>query len=275
MSGWTIMKGFRGYLSWYMRFLGKLGFGFLSLICAIGIAPLISIGGTGLIGTVLSMMQINFFVAGVVSTIVLTVSLFLISDKIYNVKSMEKSMEKLKSKLEKAKSFEKEMAGKPRLQRILRPVNLIGIVILVALLAIALINFRGFPDPAKNIQNATGNMLSDLGITPEDIKTFCGFIEGYNQTGTFSEDCAGPLELAQSLNATSFDDISRIIGQLPLYVDTGVKSLIESGSGEAVALMYRIEHNHKVYALAITVKQSMCTATEGKFCGCVNLGSLA
>jgi len=274
MSGWTIMKGFRGYLTWYMRFLGRLGFGFLSLICAIGIAPLIPIGGTGLIGTILSMMQINFFAAGIASTLILTISLLFISDKIYNAKAMEKSMEKLKAKLEKAKSFEKEMAGKPRLQRILRPVNLIGIAILVTLLAIALINFRGFPDPAKDIQNATGNMLSDLGITSEDIKNFCSFLEGYNQTGTFSEDCAGPIEIVQSFNA-SLNDIPAIISQLPVYVDSGVKSLIESGSGESVELMYRVEYREQTYALALTGAQNVCTATGGKFCGCMNLGSLA
>lgn len=271
MSGWTIMKGFRSYLPWYMRLLGKIGFGFLSLICAMSIAPLIPIEeGTGLFGMILSMIQINFFVAGLISTTVLTISLLIISHKIYNIEAMEKLLERLRLKIEKARAVEKEMAGKSLFQNILQPARLVGIIILAGFVFFALLNFRGFPDPVKNVQDAMGDILAGQGVTPDMIKLLCDFMGNYNQSGNFSGDCVGPIEIVQSFNA-SLNDIPAIISQLPLYVDSGTKSAIESGSGESVELMYRVVYKEKTYALALTRTQSVCTATEGKFCGCIKV----
>jgi len=267
-TGWVIMKGFRGYLPWHMKLSGRLGFGFIALMCAIALAPIIPIGATGLFKLIFNVIQINLFVAGAISTIVLMLSLFLISNKIYNTRGMEKSLDKMKLRLEKAKSIEKEMSGKTMMQRLLRPLNIIGIVVFISFVAIALINFRGFPDPAKNIQNATGNMISDLGLSMDDIKMACSFIQGYNETTSMPEGCVSPLELAQNFQ----EDILQ--NSLPVYTDSAIKTLIESESGESVELMYRIEYRQKVYALAITTKQSVCSATGSLFCGCINLGSL-
>ena len=160
------------------------------------------------------------------------------------------------------------MSGKTMMQRLLRPLNIIGIVVFISFVAIALINFRGFPDPAKNIQNATGNMISDLGLSMDDIKMACSFIQGYNETTSMPEGCVSPLELAQNFQ----EDILQ--NSLPVYTDSAIKTLIESESGESVELMYRIEYRQKVYALAITTSQKVCSATGENFCGCINLGSM-
>jgi hypothetical protein len=261
--GSIVIRGFRGYLPWYMKLLARIGFGFIALICAVALAPLISIGSTGIFKLIFTIVQLNLWIAGMISTAVLAISLFLISNKIYNVPGMEKAIEKLKLRMEKAKSVEKEMAGKTIIQRILEPLTIAGIVIFVAFIAIALINFRGFPNPSDNV-------LSAIGLNQSDLDKLSGYIETVSpgQNENMPEGCVSALELAQNFR----QDI--VNNRLPAYSDSGMKSLIESSSGESVFQMYRIEYKQKVYALATTTKQSVCSATGNIFCGCINFGSM-
>ncbi len=270
-TSWVIMKGFRGYLTWHMKLLVRIGLGSLALLCTISLVNLLPVMGSGILKYVFNI--INFFAAGVISTIILTVSVFLISNKIYNIKEMENSMNKLRNKIMKAKSVEKDFSGKSRFRRLLRPINLSGIVVLTVLLLIALSSFRGFPDHTKNVQDAIAETLSEQGVNSEMLKAFCSFMEGYNQTGGFSDDCAGPLELVQSVNNLSLSNVLEIGNKLSIYVDSSIESLIESSSGQNVEFMYRIEYKQRVYALALTSGQSVCSATGSKFCGCVNMSS--
>jgi uncharacterized membrane protein len=262
--GSIIIRGFRGYLPWYMKLLARLGFGFIALICAVALAPILPIGGTGIFKLIFTLAQLNLWVAGIISAAVLTVSVFLISNKIHNIQGMEKAMDKLKLRMEKAKSVEKEMAGKTALQRILQPLTLAGIVIFAAFIIIALINFTGFPNP-------TSNVLSAIGLNQSDLDSLSGYIETVSpgQNGNMPAGCVSALELAQNFQQDILNN------RLPAYSDSGMKSLIESGSGETVALMYRAEYKQNVYALAVTTKQSICSATGSQFCGCINLGSMA
>jgi uncharacterized membrane protein len=246
-----------------MKLIGRLGFGFIALICAVALAPLIPLESTGIYKIIFTLMQLNLWIAGIISTIVLTLSLFLISNKIYNIRGMEKTMEKLKARLEKAKDAMKEMSGKSLIQNLLQPVRLAGIIIFAVFIAFTLINFRGFPNPTENV-------LSAIGLNQSDIDKLVGYIGAVspNQTAPMPEGCVSPLELAQNFQ----QDILQ--NSLPVYADSGIKSMIESNSKETVELMYRIEYNQKVYALAITTKQSVCSATGSQFCGCINLGSM-
>jgi uncharacterized membrane protein len=260
--GSFVIRGFRGYLPWHMKLIGRLGFGFIALVCAVALAPLIPLESTGIYRVIFTLMQLNLWIAGIISSVVLTLSLFLISNKIYNVNGMEKAMEKLKARLEKAKDVMKEMSGKSFVQNLLQPVRLAGIIVFAGFLVFALINFRGFPNPTENV-------LSAIGLNQSDIDKLAGYIDAVspNQTAPMPEGCVSPLELAQNFHEAIFQN------SLPVYADSGIKSLIESNSKETVELMYRIEYNQKVYALATTTKQSVCSATGTTFCGCINLGT--
>jgi uncharacterized membrane protein len=262
--GSIVIRGFRGYLPWHVKLLARMGLGFLTLVCAVSLAPFMPFGGTGVFRLMFTILQADIWIAGVISALVLAVSLFLISSRFYNIKAMEKSMEKLKAKLEKAKAVGKEEEGKTFVQRILQPMRLAGIVIFVGFLVIALISFKGFPD-------TTGNILSAIGLTPQDIENLTGYIEAISPSQeSMPEGCVSPLELAQNFQE------SIIRNDLPVYADPAIRNLIESNSaGEKVALIYRIEYKQRTYALAITDRQSICSATGDLFCGCVNLGSLA
>lgn len=261
--GSIIIRGFRGYLPWYMKLIGRVGFGFIALVCAVAFAPLVPIDSTGIYKIIFTLMQLNLWIAGIISAMVLTLSLFLISNKIYNIRGMEKAMERLKVRLERAKDIAKEMSGKTLIQNLMQPVRIIGIVVFAGFLVFALINFRGFPNPSENV-------LSAIGLNQSDIDKLSGYIEAVspNQTAPMPEGCVSPLELAQNFQEAILQN------SLPAYADSGIRTLIESNSKESVELMYRIEYKQKVYALAITTKQSVCSATGSLFCGCINLGSM-
>jgi hypothetical protein len=247
--GSIIIKGFRGYLPWHMKLLARIGFGFISLICTIALSPILPMSVAG----IYKIIQLDFLVASIISAAVLTLSLFLASHKIYNTRGMEKSIEKLKSRLEKAKSIEKEMAGKNLVQKLMQPLRLVGIIALAAFIIFSLANFRGFPDMSENVMSGVYETAMD--------------IQGSNQT--IPQGCVSPLELAQN-----FGD-SMIKGELPTLVDSGTETLIESNSGESVVQMYRLEYKQKVFAFAVTAKQSLCSATGSEFCGCISLGSVS
>ena len=262
--GSIVIRGFRGYLPWHMKLLFKMGLGFITLVCAVALAPFMPFGGTGVFRLIFIILQADVWIAGIISALLLTVSVYLISSRFYNVKGIEKSLEKLKTKLEKAKKVGKEDEGKTLIQKILQPMRVVGILIFVSLIVIALISFRGFPD-------TTGNILSAIGLTPQDIDNLTNYIEAISPSQeTMPEGCVSPLELAQNFQE------SIIRNDLPVYADPKIRNLIESNSaGERVALIYRIEYKQRTYALAITEKQSVCSATGDLFCGCINLGSLA
>lgn len=267
--GSIIIRGFRGYLPWHIKLIGRVGFGFMALICAIALAPFIPFEGTGIYRITYVVFQVDLIIASIISTIALTFSVFLISHGFYNVQAIEKAIEKLKMRLEKANASKKDMEGKTIIQNILQPVRIVGIAVLAVFLIIAFIGFKGFPDQ-------TNRILSAFGLNQNDFDSLIKYIEMISPTqpNNMPEGCMSPIELAQSFNASSIQEISNIINQLPIYTDSGVKSIIESNSGEKVLQMYRLEYNQRVYALASTDKQSVCSATGTEFCGCINFGSL-
>jgi uncharacterized membrane protein len=261
--GSIIVRGFRGYLPWHMKLFLRLGLGFVALVCAISLAPMIPTESTGIYRIIFTLMQLNLWIAGIISSIILTVSVLLISNMMYNIRGMEKAFERLKARLEKAKSVEKAMAGKKLSFKILQPARVIGIAVFVLFLVFCLLSFRGFPNP-------TDNVLSAIGLNQSDIDKLSGYIEAVspNQTEPMPEGCVSPLELAQNFQQAILKD------SLPAYTDPAMRTLIESGSGESAELIYRVEYKQRVYALAITTKQSLCSATGNLFCGCINLGSM-
>jgi hypothetical protein len=118
------------------------------------------------------------------------------------------------------------------------------------------------------MQNVTANTVSDVGMSMDDIRMFCQFLVPENQGANMPEGCVSPLELVQNFQQA-------IVGnELPIYADSGLMNIIQSGSNQSVAVMYRVEYKQMVYALAITDKQKICTATGSQFCGCLNAGTI-
>ena len=256
--GSIIVKGYRGHAHFAIKMLMRLGFGFVALVCGIGISGIIPAFSNNTFYTIIQSMIINPFLGIIISTIVLTVSLYMISHNIFNVPGIKKQIEKLQNKLKKAEEIASKGISK------LTPVRIGGIVILIIFLIISLINFHGFPSMGDDL-------FSLIGLTPEDVEDLSGYMDdiGLGGGGDAPEGCAPTLTLIQA-NLEDF-----MASRLPTSSDQAVKSMIESGSGMSMVMIYQVTHDQRNFFLGISGDGSnVCSATQDTFCGCVDLESV-
>lgn len=256
--GSIIIKGYRGYMHPVVSFLARVGFGFVALVCALGIANIIPIFIENEFYVMIQQLLINPIVGIIVSTAVLTVSVYLISHNIFNVTGMKKEIEKLQVKLKHAE--EVLAKGVKRVE----PVRIVGVVVLVAFIIIALLNFQGFP-------SMSDKLFTFMGVTPEDIQELNQYIEnigGFNGGGT-PEGCAPIINLIEP-NLDAFT-----AGELPESTDQLIISMIENGAGINVFEMYHVTHDNTDYYLAIADDgNTVCSAKSNQFCSCLDLQSV-
>lgn len=224
--GSIAMRGWKGYLPWYMNLAARFGVGFICLFVGISIGPLITALRTGM----LSIFQLDLITVGVISSIMISVALYLISSKSRAaVVSLRKHLEKTQEKITKLGHPPKGMTTE----------KWIGVAIIIALVAIAAISFKGFPE------NPTAEIFRSMGL-PEDV-------------ATMSPDCLGAIMAMSSMGD---------IRDPPLYEDESIKSIVEEKSGKTVFEMYRLDSNGQTIIAVKTADDKTCFATETEFCMC-------
>lgn len=224
--GSIAMRGWKGWLPWYLNLLARAGVGFLCLFVGVSIGPLIA----GLRSGMLAMFQLDLITVGVVSSVILSIALYLISFKSqYAVLSIRKRIHKLEKKM-------RGMKGAPKGMTIYKWA---GLAIIIALVVLAALNFRGFPE------NPAREMFQSMGL-PEEI-------------ADMSPDCMSAMMAVASVSE---------IKNPPLYEDEALKAAVEEASGKEVFEMYRIESEGRTIIAIKTVDESTCFATESEFCMC-------
>ncbi len=254
--GSIIVKGYRGYAHFAIRMLMRLGFGFVALVCGIGISGIIPAFSDNTFYMMIQSMIINPSLGIIISTIVLTISLYMISHNIFNVPGIRKQIEKLQNKLKKAEEIASRGINR------LNPVRIGGIAILVIFLIVSLINFQGFPSMGDDL-------FSFIGLTPEDVEDLTGYMDDMGLGGDAPEGCVPTLTLIEA-NLEDF-----MASRLPVSGDQAVKSMIESGSGMNMVMVYQVTHDQRNFFLGISGDGSnVCSATHDTFCGCTDLKSV-
>ena len=247
--GWIVMLGYRTYSSYFVKFVLKFGFGFVSLVCGIGISDRIYNllpFGDGL-GTLLRFVQADVFAGGVVSSVVISLAVFLITRNIYNTGGLEKAIKTLEHRLEKARETEKSKLLK-------NPGFLLGLAVFFGFIVFSVSGFRGFPNFSERI-------FQEAGISPQEITGLFGSVQ--NQ----KSECVSPLVLFQ------FHSKELMNGKAEIYENQNVKEIFEKESGESVKVMYRLDYQEKEYILGIT-ESKMCSSSEKGFCSCFEFGNL-
>lgn len=255
MFGSVIMKGYKGYMRFWMKFLLRLGFGFVALVTGIGISNLIPMFTNDMFYTFLQTMLINPVLGIIVSTAVITVSLFMISHNVFNIPGIHKQIKKLEEKLKKAEDIA-EKAGSAGIKK-LEPIRIVGIIVLVAFLIVSLLNFQGFPSFGDDL-------FSFIGITPEDIDELGQYIDKIPGSTDIPENCVPILSLIES-------NYNRIMtDSLPESTDIGIKAMIESGSGMTIQKVFEITYEERTLYLGVE-RDNLCSATASEFCECFDL----
>lgn len=163
--GSVAVKGWRGYLPWYLKLAAKFGTGFVCLISGIALGPFIQ----GLNVGILQFMQLDVLTAGMVAGAVFAVGLYLFSFTSPTVvTSINRQIEKLRKKMSKMKG------RKPN-----KKMQTAGVIVILFLVAVSLVYFRGFPS------DMTSELFEKMGL-PEEF-------------GTMSQECMSTLTAAMSL----------------------------------------------------------------------------
>lgn len=245
--GWIIMMGWRTYSRGVIKFFLRLGFGFVALICGIGLSGLISSSLlAGPLAEMLSLMQIDIMFGGLISAFILMISIYLISTNIYNVGGLKKGIERLQERLRIAEGLMKKTG---RAVNSKAPTMLIGVAMLVVLVVLSLANFQGYPSIADEIG-------SFLGFSPSDM--------GESQAA----GCIPPISLLMA----NMEKIQS--GDFEPYSDATLEGVIEAESGHLISTMLLIEHEGRDYVIAMSPDQFICVATTTDFCSCMDISQL-
>jgi len=125
----------------------------------------------------------------------------------------------------------------------------LGIGIIIFLVGISLLNFKGFPSMAEGISSV-------FGLSPDSLLGIVGGDEADMPEGCVS---AGRLALKYS-------------PKLPIFEDQSTEIMIENEAGIDVQWMYRIDYEGTDYILAIDYNfENICSATFDKLCHCMEI----
>ncbi len=243
--GSIVVIGYRGFLPFWKRFLLRIAFGFLCLISGISLAGFMPVFNEG----IFILFQTSMFAAGILSSVVFAVSLYLISLRIPRSDVIKAKIKKLEEKLSKVKE------KKPPKRRVLDPFMIGGTLIMVVFLLFVLINFQGFPSFSQDI-------YSFFGFTQEDIENIGGVLgglEGFQDT----EGCTEIKNLLlQDLNLLSDPAVWET------YINDVLKTEMENEIGMVIAGLQKTEQDGKVIIIGIVDINNICIATEDEVCYC-------
>ena len=258
--GGFIMKAYRGYLSVYLRIVGRLVFGFLALVCGMGISWVIPSLSQVPIYAVVQAVFLNVILGGVIASLAIYATLRMISYNVFNLPGIEKAIHNLAEMKDKARKVEKKEKAKHR-HGIRHPVRLAGLAGFAAFLVIGLMGFQGFP-----------NTMAELGFSQEDMERMADQMDYINREygdrigeitidSEMMEECMGAVSLLQDQEA---------MAAARPYSNPSAEGLIEEYTGEDVTEMYSIQAESGFYILSITQSQA-CLSTIRTVCVCESI----
>ncbi len=263
--GSIVVIGYRSYLPWWLSFLGRLGFGFLCLLCGSAISPFIPLFKEG----IFSFFWLDLIFTMLVFSIIFAIGLFLISLTVPQRSQILQTIKMLQEKLSKMKQ------RGPSESRFRDPRLFFGVLIIATVVGFSLINFRGFPDLGSKMLMGIGN------VTPDDINNMIAEIcEGQGgdlgdlgdlniigDISSLSPECANIV----SKVSQNYNRIMQNLQNYPSYQNEALKQLIEQRSGKTVLLMRRTEIEGQTIIGALMMDGTACLASTTEFCVCAQL----
>lgn len=237
--------GCRLVLPFWKRFLLRIALGFLCLVSGISLAGFMPVFNEGLF----RLFQTSMFAAGILSSVVFAVSLYLISLRIPKSEMIKARIEKLEKKLSKVRK------KKPIKRRFLDIGLIAGVLIIAVFLIFVVINFKGFSSFSQDI-------YSFFGFSPEDIQNIGGALGGLER----SQNIPGCTEIMNIIiqNPDMLSDLSI----WETYINNDLKARMEEDIGMSIAGMQKAEQNGRVIILGIVNINSICIATQDEVCYC-------
>ena len=266
LFGWVATLGLRTRLPRSQRALLRAASGFFSLFVGISLSQYITFSSNPYTEAVLEIMQFHVIAGGLLASVVTGIAIFLISLNLFSIPGLEAEIEKLRRKLDSARSMQKNGSA------FKRPSMIAGLSILIIMMLLALPGLGSVPDISSSMDNA----FVEMGMSRQEIisqlKTFqsqASLVDSYlNQSG-LPEGCPS---LADVFLANSQDILS---GKLTTYVGQEAKSVMESGSGENISAMFVLDYENQKVVIGYTETGRICSTVSGVFCECLDINELS
>jgi hypothetical protein len=261
--GWIASLGLVTHYQRSIKFLIRVGSGFLALFVGISLSPFVIISSTNPVQVILELFQIHILIAGVIASVIIGLGIFLISLNLFSIKGLENDKNKMNKKLMKAQETESKQKGSP----LKRPGFLIGLAIVIAMIVVSLYGLGKIPNYSEQFDE----VLVEMGMSRQAMLTL---INTYKDQASQYDDILEQLrDLPEGCpNITNIeDDISTIMsGAAPLNNAT-IQGMIEQASGEEIAYMITTQMNGQEIIIGITMNNKACIATREIFCTCIDM----
>jgi len=233
------VKGFRGYANYFIKLGSRFGLGLLALITGYALSNVLPIFQEGFF----SMLQADVFIFGLISAIILYFAVFMITFNIMNAEGIAVQIKKLQEKLKKAA----EIKGKK-----IAPISIIGMVVLIALIVISVLFFRGFP-----------SMIEEIGLTEDDLNTLADEIDAISGQGDLPDECVSLVILARDIGVEDLMSSP--------HEDAAAAALMEEYTGSTVLQTYIVTYDGKDIIIGVTVDEHVCSVLNGELCECFSV----
>ncbi|RLI97485.1 MAG: hypothetical protein DRO99_02980 [Candidatus Aenigmatarchaeota archaeon] len=253
--------GYRAYAPFWKRLALRIVFGFFSLFAAVSLVKHMPLFKDG----IFKIMQLDMLATGVLASVVFAAGLVLLSRYIPSAPGIKKQINKLEERLQREQS-----RGEPK-SMILNPFTIAGVVVILGLIGFSAMSFRGFP-------NFQQEVLSEFGITPEDLQMISSAMGGISSDGldglipgdSISDDCG----TVANLIIKHQDQLSSIISNGD-YANPTIRDSIEQETGETVSSLKFGDIEGTRVVIGMTDGGTMCISTEQEVCFCQKVGTAA
>ena len=220
-------------------------------MCGIGISPYVTLSNIEIVETILEIMQINILIAGIITSSITAIAVFLITRNIVYSNGIKTFLKKMKKKLREAERKKTKIKGKPLLKR---PPMLIGMILVILIACFGVIGVSKIPDTSNKIDEilaSSGTSREELISQLKILEQHFALMEVMNETNESSE-CPPLLDV--------FMENSDIIlsGKLKRYEDSQIQNIITQATNSKILSMFNLTYKGKNIILGITENRYIC-----------------
>lgn len=253
--GGYIMKAYGGFIRGALKWVGRLAFGFLAVVCGIGLSWLFPYFSEVYMYKLMQALFLNVVIGGIIAAVVLFFALKMVSHNIFNIPGMDSAIKSLQERKKKALDVEKKEKLHKK-QGIRHPIRLAGVILLAGFLIVSLMFFQGFPDP-----------MEELGFSQDDLENMAQQMEEMDELVGEDLQNMDPETLSECMRAAEvLSDQATIAGAKP-HTDNVIENLVEEETGEEVTGLYSVTSGPDTFIFAMTETQT-CLATTDDICMC-------
>ncbi len=137
--------------------------------------------------------------------------------------------------------------------------KIMGLVIIIAVVAVSLAFFEGFPDPTESFTSMFGMSMDDMANLSASLR------DNPFLSGGLTEGCVSPFVFSRYESQLSDKDF--LLDHL--HEDPELERTVEASAGEPSRIMIKIDHEGKELVLSVTESGKGCYFTDGIYCGCI------